>query len=101
MDLFLSLVADLGRIKPQTTASGIGGEMRHTRSATPLNSCAFSSAERKQQKFKSQGSAQRFFSRHAAVYNTFNSQPHLISRPRLRTLRVQAHAEWAIATAAV
>ena len=37
--------------------------------------------ERKQQKFKSQGSAQRFLSSHAAVYSTFNTQPHLISRP--------------------
>ena len=54
--------------------------------------------ERKQQKFKSQGSAQRFLSTHAAVYNTFNLQPHLISRPGLRTLRAQAHREWAAAT---
>ena len=56
--------------------------------------------ERKQQKFKSQGSAQRFLASHAAVYNTFNIQPHLISRPRLRTLRAQAHEAWAVATAA-
>jgi len=55
---------------------------------------------RKQQKFKSQGSAQRFLSTHAAVYNTFNLQPHLISRPGLRTLRAQAHREWAAATIA-
>ena len=56
--------------------------------------------ERKQQKFKSQGSAQRFLASHAAVYNTFNIQPHLISRPGLRTLRAQAHEAWAVATAA-
>jgi transposase-like protein len=56
--------------------------------------------ERKQQKFKSQGSAQRFLSTHAAIYNVFNTQSHLISRPGLRTLRAQAHREWAIATQA-
>jgi putative transposase len=56
--------------------------------------------ERKQQKFKSQGSAQRFLSTHAAVYNTFNTQTHLISRPGLRTLRAAAHRDWAIATQA-
>ena len=48
----------------------------------------------------SQGSAQRFLASHAAVYNTFNIQPHLISRPELRTLRAQAHEAWALATAA-
>jgi transposase-like protein len=34
--------------------------------------------ERKQQKFKSQGSAQRFLSTHGAIYNTFNTQTQLI-----------------------
>ena len=56
--------------------------------------------ERKQQKFKSQGSAQRFLSSHGPIYNTFNIQPHLISRPGLRTLRAGAHADWAAATVA-
>jgi transposase-like protein len=56
--------------------------------------------ERKQQKFKSQGSAQRFLASHAAVYNTFNSQPPLMSRPGLRALRARAHEAWAAATAA-
>ena len=56
--------------------------------------------ERKQQKFKSQGSAQRFLASHAAVYNTFNIQPHLISRRTLRSLRAQADRVWEAATIA-
>ena len=56
--------------------------------------------ERKQQKFKSSVSAQRFLSTHAAVYNVFNLQPHLIRRPTLRQLRAEAHRTWAAATAA-
>jgi putative transposase len=56
--------------------------------------------ERKQQTFKSQGSAQRFLSTHAAVYNTFNVQPHLVSRPTLRVFRAAAHQTWAAATTA-
>lgn len=56
--------------------------------------------ERKQQKFTSQGSAQRFLSSHGPIYNTFNLQPHLISRAGLRTLRGQANDGWAAATRA-
>ena len=56
--------------------------------------------ERKQQKFKSQGSAQRFLSTRATVYNTFSVQPHLISRPTLRHFRAVAHQTWAAATTA-
>ena len=40
--------------------------------------------ERKMQRFKSAGSAQRFLSVHAAVHNTFYLQRHLISRSTLR-----------------
>ncbi len=56
--------------------------------------------ERKMQKFKSDSSAQRFLSVHAAVYNAFDTQPHLISRRGLRVLRAQAHCAWAEATKA-
>ena len=56
--------------------------------------------ERKQQKFKSQGSAKRFLATHAAVYNTFNHQRHLITRSTLRLFRAEAHAAWVAATAA-
>ena len=50
--------------------------------------------ERKIQRFKSQGQAQRFFAAHGAIYNLFNVQRHLISRTTLRTLRADAIAGW-------
>lgn len=56
--------------------------------------------ERKQQKFKSRASAQKFLATHAAVYNTFNLQPHLIRRSTLRQFRAGAYRTWAVATAA-
>jgi transposase-like protein len=55
--------------------------------------------ERKMQRFKSAGSAQRFLSIHAAVHNTFNLQRHLISRSTLRIFRAEATAEWEAAVA--
>jgi putative transposase len=56
--------------------------------------------ERKMQRFKSPGSAQRFLSLHAAVYNTFDVQRHLVSRTTLRALRGEAFQNWRAATAA-
>ncbi len=56
--------------------------------------------ERKQQKFKSQGSAQRFLSSHGPICNAFNLQPHLMSRAGLRSLRGLADNAWAAATQA-
>ena len=56
--------------------------------------------ERKQQRFKSARSAQRFLSMHAAVHNTFNLQRHLISRSTLRIFRAEATAQWQGAVAA-
>ena len=56
--------------------------------------------ERKMQRFKSPGSAQRFLSVHAAVQNAFNVQRHLVSRSTLRALRGEAFQNWRAATAA-
>jgi putative transposase len=56
--------------------------------------------ERKQQKFKSQASAQSFLATHAAVYNDFNFQRHLIHRSTLPLFRVEAGRTWAAATVA-
>jgi transposase-like protein len=56
--------------------------------------------ERKQQKFKPQGSAQRFLGSRSAVHNTFNLQAQLISRPSLRILSVPVDEAWKAATIA-
>src|SRR5271166_1660545 len=46
------------------------------------------------------GSAQKFLSTHAAVYNTFNVQRHLTSAQTHRTLRAAAMTTWRTAVAA-
>jgi transposase-like protein len=56
--------------------------------------------ERKMQRFKSPGSAQRFLSIHAAVFNTFYVQRHLTSLDTLRVLRDEAFQTWEAPTAA-
>ena len=56
--------------------------------------------ERRMQRFKSAGSAQRFLSTHATVYNTFNVQRHLITRKTLRLFRNEAMSVWQTVTAA-
>src|SRR6201984_3299625 len=53
--------------------------------------------ERKIQRFKSAGSAQRFLGMRAAVHNTFNLDRHLVSRSTLRYLDEMNAAEAAIA----
>jgi len=50
--------------------------------------------ERKLQKFKSPGSAQRFLSIHAATCNTFYHQCHLLKRPMLKELRNAPFDVW-------
>ena len=56
--------------------------------------------ERRIQRFKSPGSAQRFLSTHAAIYNTFYTQRHLISRCSLRQFRAEAMEQWRAVVAA-
>jgi putative transposase len=56
--------------------------------------------ERKQQKFKSAGSAQRFLSIHSATYNTSYHQRHLNRRPIYKELRAASFDVWQRATLA-
>jgi transposase-like protein len=50
--------------------------------------------ERKMQRFKSPGSAQRFLSIHAAVQNTFTVQRHLVPRRIYKQFRKTAFEVW-------
>ncbi len=52
------------------------------------------------QLFKSAGSAQRFLSIYATVYNQFNIQRHSVSRHTLRAFRAEAMDQWREAAAA-
>jgi putative transposase len=68
----------------RAAARDLGIERRHERGRWKNNRAENSHQptrrrERKMQRFKSPGSAQRFLSAHAAVFNTFNVQRHLTS----------------------
>ena len=56
--------------------------------------------ERKQQRFKSPGSAQRFLSIHSATYNTFYHQRHLLKRSMCKELRTTSFEVWESASVA-
>lgn len=55
--------------------------------------------ERKMQRLKSQGQAQRFVSTHSTIYNTFKIQRQLISRNTMRHFRTSTTEEWLNASA--
>lgn len=50
--------------------------------------------ERRMGRFKSPSSMQRFLSVDDVIYNHFNLQRHLISRPIFRKMRAEASVEW-------
>lgn len=56
--------------------------------------------ERKLQRFKSPGSAQRFLSIHSATYNLFYHQSHLLRRAVLKELRTASFDAWQAASVA-
>ncbi len=53
--------------------------------------------ERKIQRFKSPGSAQRFLNVHASTYNHFDLQRHLIDRSLFKDLGAAAFSGWKVA----
>jgi transposase-like protein len=57
--------------------------------------------ERKQQRFKSPGSAQRFLNIQSAGYNTFYVQRYLLRRSMFKWFRTAAFNVWKTATAVV
>jgi putative transposase len=59
-----------------------------------IRSCFDNARERKLQRFKSVGSAQRFLFVHAATYNTFYHQRHLLRRSDYKLLRLDSSAVW-------
>jgi putative transposase len=90
---YASALRDLGLARRHDT--GRWKNNRAENSHQPLRQ-----RERRMKRFKSSGSAQRFLSTHAAVYNVFNIQRHLISRRTLRVFREQAMLTWRQATVA-
>jgi putative transposase len=87
-------------------ARGLGIQSRHERGRWRNNRAQNSHQptrrrERKMQGFKSSGSAQRFLSTHATVYNIFNVQRHLTSAQTHRDSGAAAMNTWRAGVAVV
>jgi len=102
---FAPAVVTTDKLRPYGAAfAEIGSTARHEQGLRRNNRAEVSHQpvrrrERKMQRFKSPGSAQRFVSMHSATYNIFNVQRHLISRRTLRAFRAEARAQWRAAAA--
>ena len=94
-DKLPSYFTALGKLGWRSATSGVGERTTGPRSRTSRSGGGTQDAA-----VKVAGSAQRFVSMHAAAYNTFNLQRHLVSRRTLRTLRAEAMMQWQAATAA-
>lgn len=88
-----AVLSDLGMIGKHVT--GGRSSNRAENSHQPVRR-----RERRMQRFKSPGSAQRFLFTHAAIYIAFYTQRHLISRSTLRQVRGEAMNTWRTVTAA-
>lgn len=89
----------------RAAADDLGTSARHERGRWKNNRVENSHQptrrrERKMQRFKSSGSARRFLSAHAAVFNTFNVQRHLTSASTHRIFRAAAMSTWREASTA-
>ncbi|WP_223478521.1 IS6 family transposase [Oricola indica] len=77
----------------------LGLDRRHEMGGR-MNNCAEIShqparqRERQRRRFRSPGSAQKFLSTHAAVYNQFKIQRHLVSRRTMKNFRAEAFVKW-------
>jgi hypothetical protein len=67
---------------PSCSPAGLRANNRAENSHQPIRR-----RERKLQQFKSPGSVQRFFAIHAATFNAFTHQRHLLRRPHFKELR--------------
>ncbi len=98
------IVTDKLRFYPSAFRA-IGLVAEHDRGLRPNNRAENSHQpvrrrERKQQRFTSPGSAQRFLSIHSATYNTFYHQRHLLKQRMYKQLRTASFEVWQSASVA-